>query len=260
MREGERDISNLKSDYQTILDGGGNKRVVYGYGITTATLWEGLTIQNGKYTANNTTTNAGGVGAYLGGTGITLKNCLVRNNYLTTSVFEHGGAGIYLSGGIVIDCIVRNNIIYANPKGSSAGIYMYGGTIVNTMIVENASDYANRNNSSNILGLALAIKADNTKYNKLYNCTFAYNIGWTKYRGAISPSIWDFNSYTTDEANLREWQGFTIVYFGGTQAMVIPEKTIIRFVDNIGIVRLDCQAYYMSVSTPFLAQNLLMRA
>ena len=172
-KDGERDISNLDATYQTILDGNGDKRVVYGSGITTATMWEGLTIQNGKYTANNTTTIAGGVGAYISGTGITLKNCLVRKNYLQTSSFDHGGAGIYLSGGTVIDCIVRNNIIYANPKGSSAGIYMYGGTVINTMIVENASDYANRNNSSNILGLALAIKADNTKYNKLYNCTFA---------------------------------------------------------------------------------------
>lgn len=39
-REGERDISNLDATYQTILDGSGNKRVVYGSGITTATMWE----------------------------------------------------------------------------------------------------------------------------------------------------------------------------------------------------------------------------
>jgi len=258
-REGERDISNLDATYQTILDGSGNKRVVYGSGITTATMWEGLTMQNGKFTANNTTTNAGGVGAYIGGTGITLKNCLVRNNYLTTSVFEHGGAGIYLSGGKVIDCIVRNNIIYANPKGSSAGIYMYGGTVINTMIVENASDYANRNNSSNILGLALAIKADNTKYNKLYNCTFAYNIGWTKSSGAISPSIWDF-MIIPQMKQLREWQDSITAFSGETQDMATPVRTIIRFAVIIGLIKLGCLEYFMTVIILFLVQNLRMKA
>ncbi|WP_223929668.1 right-handed parallel beta-helix repeat-containing protein [Prevotella lacticifex] len=257
-REGERDISNLDATYQTILDGSGNKRVVYGSGITTATMWEGLTMQNGKFTANNTTTNAGGVGAYLGGTGITLKNCLVRNNYLTTSVFEHGGAGIYLSGGKVIDCIVRNNIIYANPKGSSAGIYMYGGTVINTMIVENASDYANRNNSSNILGLALAIKADNTKYNKLYNCTFAYNIGWTKSSGAISPSIWDFNDYTTDETAKGMARFYNCIFWGNTGYGNTGENynTVCRhyWTDKIGLpgILYDC---YHSIPCPKFANE-----
>lgn len=258
MREGERDISNLKSEYQTILDGGGNKRVVFGNNITEATLWEGLTIQNGKFTANNTTTNAGGVGAYIGGTGITLKNCLVRNNYLQTSSFDHGGAGIYLSGGKVIDCIVRNNTIYANARGSSAGIFMNGGTIVNTMIVENASDYANRNASSNILGLALAIKADATKYNKLYNCTFAYNIGWTTSSGAISPSIWDFNEYTTDETAKGMARFYNCIFWGNTGYGNTGENynTVCRhyWTDKIGLpgILYDC---FHSIPCPKFANE-----
>ena len=185
-REGERDISNLKSEYQTILDGSenGNKRVVYGSGITTATTWEGLTIQNGYVNGGQ------GGGVYMNGAGITLKNCLVRNNYLIAydtwndgkpNDYSQGGAGIYMSGGsIVKDCIIRNNIIkggkkysYTNPKSVGAGIYMMGGTVINSMIVENTSDWSSPGHQ--ILGLALYVASSSTA-NKLYNSTIAYNI------------------------------------------------------------------------------------
>ena len=90
-REGERDISNLNATYQTILDGGGNKQVVFGSGITTATMWEGLTIQNGSLTSNGL-----GGGAYLDGSGIKMKNCLIRKNYVYATDFDHGGGGLYM--------------------------------------------------------------------------------------------------------------------------------------------------------------------
>lgn len=204
-REGERDISNLKSEYQTILDGSenGNKRVVYGSGITTATTWEGLTIQNGYVNGGQ------GGGVYMNGAGITLKNCLVRNNYLIAydtwndgkpNDYSQGGAGIYMSGGsIVKDCIIRNNIIkggkkysYTNPKSVGAGIYMMGGTVINSMIVENTSDWSSPGHQ--ILGLALYVASSSTA-NKLYNSTIAYNIG--KADNAISPAIFDANGYGT---------------------------------------------------------------
>ena len=114
-REGERDISNLDPTYQTILDGDNTRQVVNGSNITTSTLWEGLTIQNGYVNGGQ------GGGVYMNGAGITLKNCLVRNNYLIAydtwndgrgQDYSQGGAGIYMSGGsIVKDCIIRNNII-----------------------------------------------------------------------------------------------------------------------------------------------------
>ena len=204
-REGERDISNIKSEYQTILDGSenGNKRVVYGSGITTATTWEGLTIQNGYVNGGQ------GGGVYMNGAGITLKNCLVRNNYLIAydtwndgkpNDYSQGGAGIYMSGGsIVKDCIIRNNIIkggkkysYTNPKSVGAGIYMMGGTVINSMIVENTSDWSSPGHQ--ILGLALYVASSSTA-NKLYNSTIAYNIG--KADNAISPAIFDANGYGT---------------------------------------------------------------
>ena len=176
-REGERDISNLKSDYQTILDGGGNKRVVYGSGITTATTWEGLTIQNGSLT-----TNGLGGGAYLDGSGIKMKNCLIRKNYVYATDFDHGGGGLYMKGCIVENSIIRNNMVRCNPKGSGAGVYMTGATLINSLIVENHSDKDHP--GKNILGSALYIgtKSD------IYDCTIAYNQGYDT--DAISP-VWD---------------------------------------------------------------------
>ena len=211
MREGERDISNLKNDYQTILDGDNKRQVVNGSSISTSTLWEGLTIQNGYVNGGQ------GGGVYMNGAGITLKNCLVRNNYLiaydawgdkdknVSDDYSQGGAGIYMSGGsIVKDCIIRNNIIkgggkpyrylwstyYTNPKSVGAGIYMMGGTVINSMIVENSSDWSKP--GYQLLGLALYV-ASSTTANKLYNSTIAYNIG--KADNAISPAIFDANGY-----------------------------------------------------------------
>ncbi|MST83946.1 hypothetical protein [Hallella mizrahii] len=177
MREGERDISNLKSEYQTILDGGGNKRVVYGSGITTATMWEGLTIQNGSLT-----TNGLGGGAYLDGSGIKMKNCLIRKNYVYAMDYDHGGGGLYMKGCIVENSIIRNNMVRCNKKGSGAGIYMTGATLINSLIVENHSDKDHP--GTNILGSALYIgtKSD------IYDCTIAYNQGYDT--DAISP-VWD---------------------------------------------------------------------
>ena len=48
-REGERDISNLKGDYITVVDGQMKDRVLYQKAaFTNKTMWEGLTIQNGN--------------------------------------------------------------------------------------------------------------------------------------------------------------------------------------------------------------------
>ena len=176
-REGERDISNLDSTYQTIIDGSGNKRVVYGSGITTATMWEGLTIQNGSLT-----TNGLGGGAYLDGSGIKMKNCLIRKNYVYAMDYDHGGGGLYMKGCIVENSIIRNNMVRCNPKGSGAGVYMTGATLINSLIVENHSDKDHP--GTNILGSALYIgtKSD------IYDCTIAYNQGYDT--DAISP-VWD---------------------------------------------------------------------
>ena len=187
-REGERDISNLKSDYQTIIDGGGVRRVLYGSGITTATLWEGLTIRNGYLKGDF------GSGVYISGT-ITVKNCLIRDNALTSTAFRQGGAGVYLGSSScqLVDCVVRNNLLRPSSQGSGAGIFMNGGTIINSMIVENAVDpnYINHN----ILGVGIFIGSSSTTENKIYNSTIAYNMGKVNGAYPMAPGIWDDNAY-----------------------------------------------------------------
>ena len=189
-REGERDISNLDATYQTILDGGGKKRVVFGNNITAATLWEGLTIQNGYLKGDF------GSGVYISGT-ITVKNCLIRNNALTSTALRQGGAGVYLGSSScqLVDCVVRNNLLRPSSQGAGAGVYMNGGTIINTMIVENAVDPNFINH--NILGVGIFIGSSNTtkKENKIYNSTIAYNMGKVNGAYPIAPGIWDDNAY-----------------------------------------------------------------
>jgi hypothetical protein len=187
-KDGERDISNLKNDYQTIIDGGGVRRVLYGSGITTAILWEGLTIQNGYLKGDF------GSGVYISGA-ITVKNCLIRDNALTSTALRQGGAGVYLGSSScqLVDCVVRNNLLRPSSQGSGAGVFMNGGTIINTMIVENAVDpnYINHN----ILGVGIFIGPSTTTENKIYNSTIAYNMGKVNGAYPIAPGIWDDNAY-----------------------------------------------------------------
>lgn len=188
-REGERDISNLKSEYQTILDGGGNKRVVYqSADFTTATTWEGLTIQNGSNTVTTKDNYAGGGGLYVMKNAI-VKNCLIRDNLVTINTGDYSGARRGIGGGGVLmragstleNCIIRNNETKSKSgNGGSAGVWMSGGTLINSMIVENRVT----GNAAFSLGTGLYI---DTK-SEFYSCTIAYNHGVASQ--AIT-GIWD---------------------------------------------------------------------
>src|SRR3712207_4080772 len=136
MKVGERDISNLKPEYMTILDGGGDKIVIYQQpnSITEETnraLWEGLTIQNGySYIKSNGDDSCNGAGIHLSGY-VTIKNSLIRNNHLKkdNGGYAGGGAGLY----VPVNCIVENSIIrnnkITNAAGcAGAGLYLAGGT------------------------------------------------------------------------------------------------------------------------------------
>ena len=192
-REGERDISNLDSTYQTILDGGGKKRVVnQSANFTTATTWEGLTIQNGYIRTTSTDANTGGGGMILRNNSI-VKNCLIRDNkvsaYTDGRSRSIGGAGVVMNSGSTLEnCIIRNNETYIEKgNGGSAGVWMSGGTLINSMIVENRVT----GNASYSLGAGLYID----KKSEFYSCTIAYNHG--KASQAIT-GIWD-NSASGDK-------------------------------------------------------------
>lgn len=116
------------------------------------------------------------------GSGITMKNCLIRKNYVYATDFNHGGGGLYMKGCTVENSIIRNNMVRCDSKGSGAGVFMTGATLINSLIVENHSDKDHP--GKNILGSALYIgtKSD------IYDCTIAYNQGYDT--DAISP-VWD---------------------------------------------------------------------
>lgn len=185
-REGERDISNLDATYQTILDGDKKKRVVnQSADFTTATTWEGLTIQNGYIRTTSTDANTGGGGMILRNNSI-IKNCLIRNNKVSANTGggsrSIGGAGVVMNSGSTLeDCIIRNNETYIERgNGGSAGVWMSGGTLINSMIVENRVT----GNATYSLGAGLYID----KKSEFYSCTIAYNHGEAKQ--AIT-GIWD---------------------------------------------------------------------
>ena len=128
-REGERDISNLKSDYQTVIDGQFKGHVLnQNADFSNATLWEGLTIQNGTNlvpastgsvsTISETTTNTGssdwseGEGTY--GTKVTktIKRTFTSQytiNYNGNSPLAVGGGAYILKNATLKNCLIRYN-------------------------------------------------------------------------------------------------------------------------------------------------------
>lgn len=198
-----RDISNSKDGFMTIIDGQNGGRVLnQSSNFNTSTTWEGFVIQNGYTEGNNTGIN--GAGAYIRENG-KLKNCKIQNNKIEDtardSYFDwgskpgaenRGGAGVYVDGGTVESCIIQSNtlskkdhtIIEAYEYTCGAGVYLNGGTLINTLVIKNYATTDNERNNA-VLGVAAYI----AKAGKFYNCTFAENTG--EVRTAIVPGVWD---------------------------------------------------------------------
>ncbi|MBQ2906448.1 MAG: right-handed parallel beta-helix repeat-containing protein [Bacteroidales bacterium] len=132
------ETSLQQRDYETnitILDGQGTQRVLYQdkvYTESTATVWDGITIQNGGGAYN-------GAGAYIQEYG-TLRNCTIKNNgrEFTSSGRVYGG-GVYLVGGRLEQCKIHDNLL-KNTSSSSiygAGVYMTNGYITDCEIYNN---------------------------------------------------------------------------------------------------------------------------
>ncbi len=190
--EYERNISNSKDGYQTIIDANGNGRVLLQpANFTQQTLFEGFTIQNGSVSGD-----AYGAGVYLRSNGV-LKNCLVQNNKFTAdgnTGANYGGAGVFLNdGSIVKNCKIMKNTLHSAVSGllvGGAGVYAAGGTLINSLIVENTA----YNSAHNILGAGFYIRNNSN----IYNCTIAYNLaretGWDSYNKRYYPAtggVWD---------------------------------------------------------------------
>lgn len=129
MREGERDISNLDSTYQTIIDGQFKGHVLNQEGnFSNATTWEGLTIQNGTNlvpystgsvstiteTIKNTGSSNWSKGSY--GTKVTKTITRTFTSQYTLSyyrwynpVLQYGGGAYILKNTTLKNCLIRYN-------------------------------------------------------------------------------------------------------------------------------------------------------
>ena len=183
-----RDISNTLNDFKTTIDGNRGGRVLNQPGTfyNTETTWEGFIIQNGRMSGYYASSNGAGVYLRKGGK---LKNCLIQNNSYSmqtnNSNQDLGGGGLYIQGGTVDGCIIRENTATANGYThlAGAGVFMNGGTLINSIIVENsATNYYN-----NILGAGLYLKSQSF----LYNCTIAYNHGTSGGNNPVAGGVWD---------------------------------------------------------------------
>ncbi len=169
--ENERDISNSKDEYKTVIDGNASGRVLLmSSAFSIQATFEGFTIQNGYTTGANY-----GAGVYLRSGGI-LKNCLVQNNVFNANGNtgdKQGGGGIYMNdGSIVKNCKIMKNTVNTNSQQKylgGAGVYAAGGTLINSLIVENTTNCDNYF----LLGAGFYI----AQTSNLYNCTIAYNKG-----------------------------------------------------------------------------------
>ena len=163
----------------TILDAGNvvGKRVLTVQGAGSGGLIAGLT-----FTGGNSGTAKGG-GIYVDFSGLTVSNCVVRNN--TANETNNRGAGIYVnrSNGELISCTVQSNVLSGNhPYGGGisvesstldmrdcvisensvsrggGGIYHAGhGTLLNCLVVSNQCADAAKGDGLHMSGAAVSL-------------------------------------------------------------------------------------------------------
>ena len=148
-----------QTDYATILDAQENGRVVnQEAAFDVLTVWENLTIQNGKFTAQNSDQGGPGVALFANGQ---VKHCEIRNNIYTGASGTCNGGGVFNNaytdkvlvddcyihdntashgGGVRICGVIQNSIIENNTTTLNAcgGVQLhYGGAMYNCIIRNN---------------------------------------------------------------------------------------------------------------------------
>lgn len=124
-----------QTDYATILDANADGRVLnQSENYNTLTVWSNMTIQNGRFTAQQT--DKAGAGVFLCDKG-QVKHCLIQNNLFDAASGEASGGGVYENGYttsvLVDDCIIRGN------TASHGGGVRICGVIQNSIIEGNTT-------------------------------------------------------------------------------------------------------------------------
>lgn len=110
------DILSIAGASETVIDGGGTNRCLYGEGMRI----RGFTMQNGF--------SQSGAGVCYG----TCENCVIRNCKAFSDGHSAYGGGAY--GATLINCIVYGN-------GANYGGATYGGNLYNCSVAGNVSEY-----------------------------------------------------------------------------------------------------------------------
>ena len=220
------------SGITTILDGGGNQRVVNqaaAFTESTVTTWKNLKIQNGS--ANT------GAGAYLQAYGI-LDGCEITGNTTTgdgagvvalnwattTRCYIHHNTATGAGGGIVTRYVLSYSVVDSNQAKGSGGAYVYAGgysgesverpRIFNCIISNNKATgdngggvRANRGNSNPLPVLYNLLVVGNTatgwagsgilvNAGCVYNCTVVKN--YTSATQDNANALYNATNYSTD--------------------------------------------------------------
>lgn len=120
------------TSYATILDANANGRVVnQAAAFTTLTVWENLTIQNGRFTSQQT--DKAGAGVFLCDKG-QVKHCLIQNNLFNAASGEASGGGVY-ENGYTTSVLVEDCIIRGNTASHGGGVRICG--VIRNSVIEN---------------------------------------------------------------------------------------------------------------------------
>ena len=102
--------------------------------------WDGFTIRHGFI--NGITANRdGGAGVRLF-QGVTVRNCVIRNNYNYGSRIRGGGVYVDSNDGAVENCFIYNNVARSSGNdGYGGGMYMILGTGYNLLVTANYASH-----------------------------------------------------------------------------------------------------------------------
>jgi len=146
------------TQYETIIDGGGviNQPVVTIQDGSDGTVLDGLTITGGN------SQETGGVDA--GGSEVTIKNCLIRDNFADGSPHSSAGGGVTSNGRLtILDTLIVDNEV---NEGAS-GVRLGGGgshlTMVNTLVANNrGAEGLHLNGGADLMNVTIANNAAGT--------------------------------------------------------------------------------------------------
>lgn len=228
LQPGDTDPSEMVSGRQTSF----GRALVQPNDFNVETVWDGFTLQHGylfscyrqdiKGNISEVETGyiglTGGAGAYLMQNGI-LENCVIQNNIVyvypgngdmsqtsepgvnPNGGYHQAGAGIYNDGGIIRNCVIKENKLqHSLAENSSsnviesawmygAGLYMNDGTVFNTVISDNVAEIIDGDN-----------KKEEKGYHEVVVGAGAFLVNGSFYNNTITGNV--SQTYNTSNNNI----------------------------------------------------------